>query len=77
MNFYNRDFLKLLDYSEQEILYLIQLAMEFKKKKKLGKKHEYLKGKNVVLLFEKDSTRTRYGFRYGCYLFRSYWFTNG
>ena len=40
MNFYNRDFLKLLDYSEQEILYLIQLAMEFKKKKKMGKKQK-------------------------------------
>ena len=65
MNFYNRDFLKLLDYSEQEILYLIQLAMEFKKKKKLGKKHDYLKGKNVVLLFEKDSTRTRCAFEVG------------
>ena len=65
MNFYNRDFLKLLDYSEQEILYLIQLAMDFKKKKKLGKKHDYLKGKNVVLLFEKDSTRTRCAFEVG------------
>ena len=46
-------------------MYLIQLAMEFKKKKQLGKKHEYLKGKNVVLLFEKDSTRTRCAFEVG------------
>lgn len=65
MNLYGRDFLKLLDYSEQEILYLIQLAMDFKKKKSSGKKHEYLSGKNVVLLFEKDSTRTRCAFEVG------------
>lgn len=65
MNFYGRDFLKLLDYSEEEILCLIQVAMEFKRKKKLGKKHDYLKGKNVVLLFEKDSTRTRCAFEVG------------
>ena len=65
MNFYGRDFLKLLDYSEEEIIYLIELAMEFKKKKHAGKKHDYLKGKNVVLLFEKDSTRTRCAFEVG------------
>lgn len=65
MNFYGRDFLKLLDYTEDEILYLIQLAMDFKKKKQQGKRHEYLKGKNVVLLFEKDSTRTRCAFEVG------------
>lgn len=65
MNFYGRDFLKLLDYSEEEIICLIQLAAEFKRKKQLGKKHEYLKGKNVVLLFEKDSTRTRCAFEVG------------
>ena len=65
MNLYGRDFLKLLDYSEQEILFLIQLAMDFKKKKRNGKKHEYFKGKNVVLLFEKDSTRTRCAFEVG------------
>ena len=65
MNLYGRDFLKLLDYSEQEILFLIQLAMDFKKKKRNGKKHEYLKGKDVVLLFEKDSTRTRCAFEVG------------
>ena len=65
MNFYGRDFLKLLDYSEEEIIYLIELAMEFKKKKRAGKRHDYLKGKNVVLLFEKDSTRTRCSFDVG------------
>ena len=65
MNFYGRDFLKLLDYTEEEILYLIQLAMNFKERKKHGKRHDFLRGKNVVLLFEKDSTRTRCAFEVG------------
>ena len=65
MKFYGRDFLKLLDYTEEEIIYLIKLAIDFKKKKKNGKVHDYLKGKNVVLLFEKDSTRTRCAFEVG------------
>lgn len=65
MTFYGRDFLKLLDYTQDEIIYLIQLAMEFKKRKQKGQKHEYLKGKNIVLLFEKDSTRTRCAFEVG------------
>lgn len=65
MNLYGRDFLKLLDYTEEEILYLIELAMELKHKKKIGKRHDVLKGKNVVLLFEKDSTRTRCAFEVG------------
>ena len=59
MNFYGRDFLKLLDYTPEEIEYLIKLAIAFKEKKKKGERHDYLRGKNVVLLFEKDSTRTR------------------
>ena len=67
MNLYGRDFLKLLDYTEEEILYLIELAMELKHKKKTGKRHDVLKGKNVVLLFEKDSTRTRCAFEVGAY----------
>ena len=41
MNFYGRDFLKLLDYTEEEIIYLIKLAMEFKKKKQNGKSTAY------------------------------------
>ena len=65
MKFYGRDFLKLLDYDSEEIIYLIKLAMDFKKKKKAGKIHDYLRGKNVVLLFEKDSTRTRCAFEVG------------
>ena len=65
MNFYGRDFLKLIDYTPEEIEYLIKLAILFKQKKKEGKNHAYLRGKNVVLLFEKDSTRTRCAFEVG------------
>lgn len=65
MNFYQRDFLKLLDYEPDEILELLKLSHEFKKKKKSGEAHRYLEGKNVVLLFEKDSTRTRCAFEVG------------
>ncbi len=65
MNFYGRDFLKLIDYTPEEIDYLIKLAILFKQKKKEGKNHAYLRGKNVVLLFEKDSTRTRCAFEVG------------
>ena len=60
-----RDFLKLLDYSKEEIIYLLGLAKALKEKKKNHENHAYLKGKNVVLLFEKDSTRTRCAFEVG------------
>lgn len=62
MNLSKRNFLKLLDYSEEEIRYLLDLSKSFKEKKHNGEKHEYLKGKNIVLLFEKTSTRTRCAF---------------
>ena len=67
MNFYGRDFLKLIDYTPEEIEHLIKLAILFKKKKKEGKNHAYLRGKNVALVFEKDSTRTRCAFEVGAY----------
>ncbi|MBR5388605.1 MAG: ornithine carbamoyltransferase [Clostridia bacterium] len=57
-----RDFLKLLDFTGEEIEKLVDLAAKLKDKKKRGKKHEYLKGKNVALIFEKTSTRTRCSF---------------
>ena len=62
MNFKGRDFLKLLDFSSEEIAYLIDLAQDLKAKKKAGIPHRMHEGKNVVLLFEKDSTRTRCAF---------------
>ena len=57
-----RDFLKLLDYTSEEILELIDLAADLKAKKKAGIPHRLCEGKNIVLLFEKDSTRTRCAF---------------
>ena len=57
-----KDFLKLLDFSSEEIEYLVDFAAELKAKKKAGIPHKLHEGKNVVLLFEKDSTRTRCAF---------------
>ncbi|MBQ3491142.1 MAG: ornithine carbamoyltransferase [Oscillospiraceae bacterium] len=57
-----RDFLKLLDFTPAEILKLIDLAADLKAKKKAGIPHRLCEGKNIVLLFEKDSTRTRCAF---------------
>ena len=57
-----KDFLKLLDFTSEEIEYLIDFAAELKAKKKAGIPHKLHEGKNVVLLFEKDSTRTRCAF---------------
>ncbi|MBQ6455498.1 MAG: ornithine carbamoyltransferase [Eggerthellaceae bacterium] len=58
----NRNFLKLLDFTPDEIEYLIDLGMRFKKLKHEHIPHAYLAGKNIVLLFEKTSTRTRCSF---------------
>ena len=62
VNLKNRSFLTLKDYSQEEIRYLLDLAHQLKKEKKEGKIGESLKGKNIVLLFEKTSTRTRCAF---------------
>lgn len=62
MNLKGRDFLTLLDYTPQEIAYLVDLAAELKAKKKAGVLHDVLRGKNVALIFEKTSTRTRCSF---------------
>lgn len=62
MNLKGRDFLKLLDFTSEEIEYLINLAAELKEKKKNGQPHKLCKGKNVALIFEKTSTRTRCSF---------------
>jgi ornithine carbamoyltransferase len=61
-NLKNRHFLKELDFTPQEIKYLLDLAFELKKAKYAGTEQPRLKGKNIVLLFEKDSTRTRCAF---------------
>ncbi len=62
MDLKGKNFLKLLDFTPEEILGLIDLADELKSKKKQGIAHDSLKGKNVALIFEKTSTRTRCSF---------------
>ena len=62
INLKRRNFLTLLDYTPEEIRYLLDLSHELKEKKKNGIPHRYLEGKNIVLLFEKTSTRTRCAF---------------
>ena len=57
-----RNFLKLLDFTTEEIQYLLELAKDFKRLKRTNTPHKYLTGKNIVLLFEKTSTRTRCSF---------------
>ena len=66
-NFKGRDFLKLLDFSSEEILALIDYAAELKAKKKAGIPHRLCEGKNVALIFEKTSTRTRCAFEVAAY----------
>ncbi|HOE05250.1 MAG TPA: ornithine carbamoyltransferase [Bacteroidales bacterium] len=61
-NLRNRNFLKLLDFSPKEIQYLLDLSLDLKKAKYAGTEQQRLKGKNIVLLFAKDSTRTRCAF---------------
>lgn len=62
MDLKGRDFLKLLDFSSEEIRYMLDVAKDLKAKKKAGIAHDYLRGKNVALIFEKTSTRTRCSF---------------
>lgn len=62
MDLKGRNFLKLLDFSSEEILELLQLAAKLKAEKKAGIPHDHLRGKNIALIFEKTSTRTRCAF---------------
>lgn len=62
VNIRGRNYLKLLDYTSEEMRYLLDLAKNFKDMKRAGVPHKYLEGKNIVLLFEKTSTRTRCSF---------------
>ena len=66
MNLKGRSFLTLKDFTSEEIEYLLDLAAELKAKKKQGILGNSLKGKNVALIFEKPSTRTRSAFTIGC-----------
>lgn len=65
MNLKGRSFITLKDYTAEEIMYLLDLAVDLKEKKKQGITGESLKGKNIALIFEKPSTRTRCAFTVG------------
>lgn len=62
VNLRNRAFLSLLDFSPREVQFLIKLSADLKAAKYAGKEQPRLRGKNVALIFEKPSTRTRTGF---------------
>ena len=66
VNLKGRSFLTLMDFTPEEIRYMRDLAHDLKSKKRAGIRNEVLKGKNVVLLFEKTSTRTRCAFEVAC-----------
>ncbi|MCL1821479.1 MAG: ornithine carbamoyltransferase subunit F, partial [Prolixibacteraceae bacterium] len=67
INLKNRHFLKLLDFTPQEITYLLDLAAHLKSAKKSGEEKPLLTGKNIALIFEKTSTRTRCAFETAAY----------
>lgn len=66
INLKGRSLLTLKDYTPQEIEYLLNLASDLKRKKRMGIQGDLLKGKNIALIFEKPSTRTRCAFTVGC-----------
>ncbi|MGA2406660.1 MAG: ornithine carbamoyltransferase [Bacteroidales bacterium] len=66
-NLHNRHFLKLLDFTPAEITYLLDMSAKLKKAKYNGTEKQYLKGKNIALIFEKASTRTRCAFEVAAY----------
>jgi ornithine carbamoyltransferase len=63
---HNRHFLTLLDFTPEEIRFLLDLSIRLKKEKREGTESQYLKGRNVALIFEKSSTRTRCAFEVAC-----------
>ena len=67
MDFYGRDFLRILDFSEDELRYMLTIAKKFKQYKKEHKMHKFFPDKNIVILFEKTSTRTRCSFEVAGY----------
>jgi ornithine carbamoyltransferase len=67
LNLKGRDFLALVDYTPEEVNYLMDLAIDIKKKQKAGETYHPLKGKTLGMIFEKSSTRTRVSFEVGMY----------
>ncbi|QMU99582.1 ornithine carbamoyltransferase [Borrelia sp. A-FGy1] len=66
-NLRNRSFLRLLDFTQKEVEYLLELSHSLKKAKYTGNEEQKLKGKNIAIIFEKDSTRTRCAFEVAAY----------
>src|SRR5210317_1070184 len=66
-NLKNRSFLKLLDFSKRDLTYILDLARDLKRAKYTGNEVQRLKGKNIALIFEKASTRTRCAFEVAAY----------
>ena len=67
MDFVGRDFLRILDFNEEELRYMLATAKKFKQYKKEGKNHKIFPNKNIVIVFEKTSTRTRCSFEVAGY----------
>ena len=67
MNFNGKDFLRILDFSEEELHYMLATARRFKEMKKAGQNHKVFPNKNIAILFEKTSTRTRCSFEVAGY----------
>jgi ornithine carbamoyltransferase len=67
VNLHNRSFLKLLDFEPEEIRFILDLARSLKKAKYAGNERQYLRDKNIALIFEKSSTRTRCAFEVAAY----------
>lgn len=67
MNLKGRDYLTLADFTQEEILYLLELAKDLKAKQKTAVPHEFLKGKTLAMIFQKASTRTRVSFEAAMY----------
>ena len=66
-NLFGRHFLKLMDFSPEEIRWLLELSSVLKRAKQAGSEEPRLRGKNIVLIFEKESTRTRCAFETACF----------
>src|SRR5690625_2049527 len=62
-----KDFLRIADFSKEQLMDLIQFAIQLKNMQKLGESHRYLEGKTLAMIFEKSSTRTRVSFETGMF----------
>jgi ornithine carbamoyltransferase len=61
--FQGKDYLTLMDWKQEEITYMLDVAADFKRQRMMKQPHEYLKGRTIAMVFEKNSTRTRFSFQ--------------